>query len=241
MPAKDPAKKTSKMTSTVSSKSSIKGSASGLKIDVLDIKGKVSESMTLPSEIFKAKTNTSLMSQSVRVYLANQRKGTAKTKDRGEINRTTKKAWQQKGTGRARHGSKRAPIFVGGGVAFGPRPKDFSLKISKKMKTLALFSALSGKLKNKEIKIVTGLEKIDPKTKIAAQVLQSLELQKKKVLLVLPKMGKDSDNIYKAARNIKEVSILGANTLNTYKVLDNAGILIMKDAIEVIKNTFLRK
>ncbi len=212
-----------------------------LNIPVLDTKGKVAGTISLPQEIFNAKINDSLMSQAVRVYLANQRMGTARTKNRGEINRTTKKVWQQKGTGRARHGSRRAPIFVGGGLAFGPKPRDFSLNLSKKMKTLALFSALSSKLKDKELKIVKGLETITPKTKLMAQVLENLGIDNdKKVLLVMPKTGKDSEGIYRAARNIEGVEILSANMINTYKVLDNKLVLLMREAVDVIKDTFMK-
>lgn len=209
---------------------------------VLDIKGKISGRVDLPSEIFGAKINDSLMSQAVRVYLANQRQGTSKTQDRGEVDRTTKKIYQQKGTGRARHGSRRAPIFVGGGRVFGPTPRDLSLGFSKKMKTLALFSALSSKLKDSEIKIIKGLETILPKTKLMAEVLKNLEINNsKKVLLVMPKAGKESENVYRAARNINGVEILSANSLNTYEVLDNKLVLLMKDSIDSLKDTFLKK
>jgi len=215
--------------------------AGSLKASVFDIKGKIAGHIQLPSEIFGAKINDSLMSQAVRVYLANQRQGTVKTKDRGEVNATTKKIWQQKGTGRARHGSKRAPIFVGGGLAFGPKPRDLSLSISKKMKTLALFSALSSKLKDQELKIVKGLETIAPKTKLMAQVLENLGIKNdKRVLLVMPKAGKESENVYRASRNIEGINILTANTLNAYKVLDNKLVLLMKDSIDVIKDTFVK-
>jgi len=211
-----------------------------LNASVFDTKGKVAGHIKLPSEIFGAKINNPLMSQAVRVYLANQRQGTVKTKNRGEVNKTTKKLYQQKGTGRARHGSKRAPIFVGGGLAFGPRPRDLSLNFSKKMKTLALFSALSSKLKDNEIKIIKGLEVITPKTKIMAHVLKNLGIADKKVLLVMPKMGAESQSVYRASRNIKGINILTANTLNAYKVLDNKLVLLMKDSIDVIKDTFVK-
>lgn len=212
-----------------------------LNASVYDVKGKVVGDLKLPQEIFNAKINDSLMSQAVRVYLANKRQGTSKTKDRGEVNLTTKKVWQQKGTGRARHGSKRAPIFVGGGVAFGPKPRDLSLNISKKMKTLALFSALSSKLKDQEIKIVKGLEALEPKTKIMAQALKNLEANDKKVLLIMPKLDLESQKVLRAARNIEGVQILTANMLNAYKVLDNKLVLLMRDAIDSIKDTFVSK
>ncbi len=177
----------------------------GLKLSVFNTSGKVVESLTLPKEIFGTEINNQLMSQAVRVYLANQRRGTVKTKSRGEVNISTKKIYRQKGTGRARHGAASAPIFVGGGIAFGPKQRDFSLKMSQKMKRNSLFSALSAKLKDGEIKIIAGLEKIEPKTKKMADVIKKLELNGKKqqVLLVTPKPGKDFENVVKAARNIK--------------------------------------
>lgn len=211
-----------------------------LSASVFDIKGKVAGTIALPAEIFGAKVNDSLLSQAVRVYLANQRQGTVKTKDRGEVDRTSKKVWQQKGTGRARHGSRRAPIFVGGGLAFGPKPRDFSLNLSKKMKTLALFCALSSKLKDSEIKIIKGLEAIEPKTKIMAGVLKNLGIKDNRVLLVMPNVGSGFQSVYRAARNIGGVQILSANTLNAYRVLDNKLVLLMRDSVDVIKNTFMK-
>lgn len=213
----------------------------GLNASVFDTKGKITGRMELPQQIFGVKINNSLMSQAVRVYLANQRQGTSKTKHRGEVDRTTKKIYQQKGTGRARHGSRRAPIFVGGGKVFGPTPRDLSLSISKKMRTLALFCALSSKLKDNEIKIIKGLETILPKTKLMVEVLKNLEIKDaSKVLLIMPKIGRETENVYRAGRNIEGVEILSANTLNTYKVLDNSLILLMKDSIDVLKNTFVK-
>lgn len=220
---------------------SIPKKSAGLNASVFDIKGKIAGRVNLPSEIFNAKINNVLMSQAVRVYLANQRQGTAKTKNRGEINATTKKVWQQKGTGRARHGSKRAPIFVGGGVTFGQNPRDLSLNISKKMKILALFSALSSKLKNQELKIVKGLETLMPKTKLMEEVLRNLGKDKNsKVLLIIPKAGKETENVYRAGRNIEGVEILSANSLNTYKVLDNTLVLLMKDSVGSLRDTFVK-
>jgi len=213
-----------------------------LSLDVFDVKGKTMGKVTLPSVIFGVKINKELLSQSVRVYLANQRMGNASTKDRGEVHGTTKKVWQQKGTGRARHGSRRAPIFVHGGIAFGPRPHDFSLKLSKKMKLKALFCALSSKVKDKELKIVSGLEKITPKTKIMARVLGDLGISdNKKVVLITPTADGNFDNVYRSARNIEGVRILNSATLNAYKVLDNKLIILMKDAIDSIKNNFLKE
>lgn len=208
--------------------------------------------ISLPEEIFGAKINKHLISQAVRVYLANQRRGTSKTKSRGEVAISTRKIYRQKGTGRARHGAASAPIFVGGGIAFGPKPRDFSLKLNQNMKRIALFSALSAKLKDGEIKIVTNLEKIEPKTKKMANAIKNLELNGKNQQLLLvtpsfakasdgkPKAGEDFRNIVKAARNIEGLNIVPANLLNTYQVLVNRQILFMKDSIDSLKETFLK-
>lgn len=215
--------------------------AVSLNVSVFDTKGKIAGRIELPREIFGAKINDVLMSQAVRVYLANQRLGTAKIKERDEVDRTTKKIYQQKGTGRARHGSRRAPIYVGGGKVFGPRPRDFALALSKKMKRLALFSALSSKLRDSELKIVKGLDLIEPKTKIMAQVLRDFGIGKeKKALLVIPGMEKELENVCRAGRNIEGLDILSANTLNTYKVLDSKMVLVMRNSIESLKNTFVK-
>ncbi len=209
-----------------------------LRMNVYNLKGKVIEKILLPKEIFDAPINNQLMSQAVRVYLANQRQGTVSTKTRGQVKGSSRKIYRQKGTGRARHGSIRAPIFVGGGVVFGPTPRDFSMKLPKKMKRASLFSALSSKLKDSEIKVLSGLEKITPKTKIVFKTLKNLELPAKtKILLVTPDF--DLDNVYKAGRNIEGVKILRANMLNTYEVLDNKAILLMKASIEALKKHFL--
>lgn len=212
----------------------------GLKLSVYNLQGRTVESISLPKEIFAAKINNQLMAQAVRVYLANQRRGTVKTKSRGEVKISTRKIYRQKGTGRARHGAKSAPIFVGGGVAFGPRPRDYSLKLSQKMRRAALFSALSSKLKDGEIKIVAGLEKIEPKTRKMADVMSKLDLNNKKTRILLVS-AKDSQNAIKAARNLQGVSILNSNLLNTYEVLANKQILFMKNAIEQAKETFLKE
>lgn len=214
----------------------------GLKQSVYDLKGAVSGSIELPAEIFGAKVNKTLMTQAVRVYLANKRRGTLSTKSRGDVKISTRKIYKQKGTGRARHGAASAPIFVGGGIAFGPKPRDFSLKLNQSMKRVSLFSALTLKLKEGEIKIITGLEKIEPKTNKMVDVIKKLELDGKKsqVLLVMPRSGSECLNVTKAARNIKGVTVMGSNLINTYEVLSNKRILFMKDAIEGLKETFLK-
>lgn len=206
-------------------------SVKGLKADVFDTKGKLVESINLPVEVFGAKINHQLMAQAVRVYLANQRKGTAATKTRGEVKGSTRKIYRQKGTGRARHGAIRAPIFVGGGVVFGPKPRDYSLELPKKMKKKALFSALSLKHKNGEIKIVSNLEKIEPKTKAMVEIIKKLSLNGEKILLVLPEK---KENVQKSARNIEGLEMILADQLNAYEVLRNKKLLFMRESIEFL-------
>lgn len=206
----------------------------GMAVDVYNTKGKVVKTIDLPKEIFGAKVNSQLVSQAVRVYLANQRSGTASTKSRGEVAGSTRKIYKQKGTGRARHGSLRAPIFVHGGIAFGPKPHDFSLKLPSKMKKVALFSVLSAKLKDGEIKVIAELEKISPKTKSMVEVINNLELnsKKKSILLVLPSK---LENLKRAVGNIEGVEMILVNQLNAYKVLQSRILLFMEEAITKLK------
>lgn len=212
----------------------------GVSLDVYDKNGKVLESIELPKDLFGAKVNNQLMAQAVRVFLANQRRGTVSTKTRGEVQGSSRKIYRQKGTGRARHGSIRAPIFVHGGLVFGPKPRDYSLKLPQKMKAAALFSALSSKVKDGQVKVVSGLDTITPKTKAMVAVIKSLGLEtsQKKVLLVMPK---EVDEIKRSARNIEGVTLTAANRLNTYDVLNTTTIILMKDAIEVMSQTFRKE
>ncbi len=208
-----------------------------LSAPMFTITGAKSGSFALPKEIFGTKINQALMAQAVRVYLANQRLGTVSTKTRGEVDGSSKKIYRQKGTGRARHGTLRAPIFVKGGVAHGPKPRDYSLKLPPKMKKAALFSALSLKTKDGEIKVLSGLTKIEPKTKIMNSLLKKItdEGKKNRVLLVTSANPKDLGNVYKASRNIRNVEVLNAEFLNAYQVLRHKNLLFMKESIEVLK------
>lgn len=211
-----------------------------LTAEVFDLEGKILEKISLPEEIFAAKINKVLIAQAVRVYLANQRQGTASTKTRGEVEGSTRKIYRQKGTGRARHGSIRAPIFVHGGIVGGPKPRDYSLHLPQKMKRRALFSALTDKLNNRGIKILKGLEKIEPKTKNFVNLIDKLGLtHKKKKILVIT--ASENENLKRASRNVEGVSITAAKRLNTHDVLNNRELLFMKEAIEELKTHFLKK
>lgn len=215
---------------------------SPFQIDVFNTAGKVVEKIELPKEIFGAKINPSLLAQAVRVYLKNQQKGTVATKTRGEVKGSGRKIYRQKGTGRARHGDRYAPIFVGGGVAFGPKPRDFNLSLPQKMRRAALFGALASKFSQKAILVVEGLLEIPAKTKEMVKILKNLKLEpqkgqgKLKILLILPKKV---ENVKRAARNIKGVIITPANLLNTHEVLSNERLIIAKDALGVLEKTFL--
>ncbi len=199
----------------------------GLTISVVGIDGKVKGKMALPKELFGAKVNKQLLAQAVRVYLANQRVGGASTKTRGEVEGSTRKIYRQKGTGRARHGGIRAPIFVGGGIVFGPKPKDFHLQMPSKMKKAALASALTSQLTAGNIIVVDGLETLEPKTKIFADVLRKIGLGKK-TLLIVPK---DAEHIVRSTRNLATVENMVFQNLHTYAVLAHDKIIFTKHAL----------
>lgn len=213
----------------------------GLVTSVLDLEGKVVEKIDLPKVIFAAKVNGKLLAQAVRVYLGSQRQGTVSTKTRGEIIGSTRKIYRQKGTGRARHGDRKAPIFVGGGIVFGPKPRDFSLKLPKKMKTNALFSALTSKFQNNGVLVVGGLEKIKAKTQEMIKILANLKIEiadsklRSKVLLVLPKVEK---NVILACRNVQNLTLVPVNLLNPYLVLVHQKIIFTKEAMNSLRSFF---
>lgn len=218
-----------------------KKEGNSLRADVFDLKGKVVETIDLPKEIFGQKENAKLIAQAVRVYAANKRSGTASTKTRGEVTGSTRKIWRQKGTGRARHGDIKAPIFVHGGVAFGPKPRDFHLILPQKMRRIALFTSLSEKLRDGNMTIVAGIKSIEPKTKMMVSVLRALFPQKKeeRTLFVLDKEDKTT-NVVRAVRNIKGIEITRFHTLNAYDVLVAGRILFTKEAIESLGKQFVR-
>ncbi|MCX7880902.1 MAG: 50S ribosomal protein L4 [Patescibacteria group bacterium] len=211
-----------------------------LTIPLYNLKGEEKGKIELPKEIFDAPVNKGLIAQYVRVYLANQRKGTVSTKTRSEVSGSTRKIYRQKGTGRARHGDIKAPIFVGGGIAFGPKQRDYSLKINKKQKRKVFLGALT--LKQKE-KSIIGLDdeflKIKLKTKLFYEFLKKLKLEKEKILLIFSK--KEKNNLLLAARNLSNVELSAINLLNSYQILKNKFILITNEALTVLKNHFLIK
>lgn len=206
-------------------------------VNTYNMEGKKIGTATLPPEIFDVKMNTDLVHQAVVAQLANSRQKLAHTKDRGEVRGGGIKPWRQKGTGRARHGSIRSPIWRGGGVTFGPtKERIFKKKINKKMKRKALFMVLTSKVKDDELVLLDKLEIKEPKTKLMAKVLEKLlEKKQKSALVVIPK--KD-ENIIKANRNIPYIKILRADSLNVLDLLSFKYLLMPKEAIKVIEKTY---
>lgn len=197
----------------------------------------------LPEEIFNVEINTDLLHQAVVAQKANNRKVVAHAKDRSEVRGGGRKPWPQKGTGRARHGSIRSPIWVGGGVTFGPlKERNYSKKINKKMKRKALFMGLSSKAKDETLILMDKLELKQPKTKDIKQIFDNLKTKleldlNKGVLLVLPE---NDQKVVMAANNLSKMDTIQANSLNLVDVLSYKYLLMPKDAIETIKNTYLR-
>lgn len=207
-------------------------------LDVYSTSGKKTSNTSVKKKLFEAKINPDLMAQSVRVYLSNQRQAPAKTKSRGEVKVTKKKVWRQKGTGRARHGSRNAPIFVGGGKAHGPSgTQNFKLKMSKKMRQASLFSALSEQFKAKKIICLTGLSKLEPKTKTFHKTFTSLNKTPKNLLLILPQK---SDTQIRSTRNLPYLTTTNAQSLNTYQVLNARQLIFTKKALKDLETHYAK-
>jgi len=211
---------------------------------IYNTEGEIVGETELPSEIFDVKINPDLVHQVVVSQMANKRKPIAHSKTREEVSGSGRKIWQQKHLGRARHGDIRAPIFRHGGIAHGPRKeKIYKVKIPKKVKRKALFMVLSQKVKDNELILLDDLKIEKPKTKLMAKIIQNLRekienLKKGSVLIVIPK--KD-ENLILAARNIPKVGILEARNLNCLDLLNYKFLLVPKESVEKIKETFFKK
>ena len=203
-------------------------------VSVFDMNGKKVSDIALAESIFGIEPNVSAMHLVVVNYLANQRQGTQSTLTRSEVSGGGKKPWRQKGTGRARQGSTRAPQWYHGGIAHGPKPREYGFDINKKVKRLAMKSALSSKAAAEEIVVLDSLELKEIKTKEVAKVLSNLETGKK-VLVVLPEKN---DVIYRSARNIAGVKTTLVNTLNVYDILNCDTIVVLKDAVAKIEEVY---
>jgi len=189
------------------------------------------QTISLPKEVFEIEPNQHLIYQSVRTYLSNQRQGTHKTKGRSEVRGGGKKPFRQKGTGRARQGTSRSPIMVGGGNIFGPIPHTYKLTLPKKSARLARKSALSMKAKENEIMIIEDFTFDSPKTKDLFNILKSLKIDDKKTLLLV---SEKNDNVYKSGRNLEKVNVLISDKAATYDLLNNKLILLQKSAVDTL-------
>ncbi len=212
-----------------------------MKTDVYNLKNEVVGSVELPDAVFGAKWNAKLVAQVLEAQRANARVPWAHVKDRSEVRGGGKKPWRQKGTGRARHGSTRSPIWVGGGKAHGPRnERDYSQKVNKKMKRVALFAVLSRKAKDGELKVFDTLAIESPKTKLAAAALAAIVAPKKgeKRFDALLVSGNDNKNLFRATNNLQKTQAIGADSLNIYDILNHKNLFIEKSAVETIEKHY---
>ena len=203
-------------------------------VSVFDMNGKKVSDLALAESVFGIKPNTYAMHLCVVNYLANQRQGTQSTRTRSEVSGGGKKPWKQKGTGRARQGSTRAPQWTHGGIAHGPKPREYGFSINKKVRRLAMKSAFSSKVAAEELVVLDELKLDAIKTKEVVKVLSALETGKK-VLLVLPE---NNDVLYRSARNIAGVKVSTVNTLNVYDILNSDTMLVLKDSVAKIEEVY---
>ena len=207
-----------------------------MEVKVFDAKGKAtSKKVTLSETIFGIEPNDHAIYLDVKQHLANRRQGTHKSKERAEISGSTRKIKKQKGTGTARAGSIKSGVFVGGGRMHGPRPRDYSFKLNKKLKLVARASALSYKAKDNEIMVLDAIEMAAVKTKGYTEFLTNLKLNDKKTLLLLPEYN---SNVYLSARNIPNAVVMKADDVNTYNILHANKIIMVEGSIEKLIATF---
>jgi len=204
------------------------------KVALYNIEGKEIGEVELKDEIFAVKISNAALHMTVKNFLANQRQGTQSTKTRSEVSGGGKKPWKQKGTGRARQGSIRSPQWKGGGVALGPKPRDYSYSLNKKTKRLALKSALSSKVLNNEIMVIDSLSMPEIKTKAFVKILDDLNITRKAFFVT----GAKEDNLIASANNIKGVKTAVVNTINTYDVLNYNLLVIEKSAINKLEEVY---
>lgn len=203
-------------------------------IKVLDTKGKeTSKKVTLDDSIYGIEPNDHAIYLDVKQYLAAKRQGTHKSKERAEIIGSTRKIKKQKGTGTARAGSIKSPVFRGGGRVFGPRPRNYDFKLNTKVKRLARKSALSYKAKDGDIIVMSGLDFGAPKTKEFMSVMSNIDAAYEKVLIVLPE---DNKNVYLSSRNVQGANVVTADSLNTYEIVNANKVVLTEGAVEKIEN-----
>lgn len=202
-------------------------------LNIIDLEGKEKEKINISDEVVKQGSNEEILYQEVRRFLATRRAGTHSTKGRSEVSGGGRKPWRQKGTGNARAGSNRSPLWRGGGIIFGPKPRDYSFKLNKKVIRKSKFIAISEKFKNKKIIVVEDMAFESPKTKKAQGILENLKIAEKKVLLVLENIN---NNTAKSFKNIESVLISSSKGLSTYNILVADYLMFTKNSLlEFIK------
>lgn len=205
-----------------------------MEVAVLNIQGKeTGRKVTLSDSVFAIEPNQHTIYLDVKQFLANQRQGTHKSKERNEVAGSTKKIKKQKGTGGARAGSVKSPVFVGGGRIFGPRPKDYTQKLNKKVKRLARRSALSLKVQQKELIVVEDFSFDTPKTKDFINILKSLGVENKKSLFVLANTDK---NVYLSSRNLPKSKVVTSSELNTYAIVNSTSLILLESSVQAIES-----
>ncbi|NLL62307.1 MAG: 50S ribosomal protein L4 [Candidatus Atribacteria bacterium] len=204
-------------------------------MNIHTIDGEKIGEIELNDNLFRAKINKHIVHQIVKRHLSEKRRGTASTKNRSEVRGGGKKPWRQKGTGRARVGSIRSPLWNGGGVIFGPDNRNYSYSIPKKMRLIALKSVLSGKAKNNDIIILQELKLENGKTRDITEIFSNLQIDSDKVLIVIEK---EDERIRRAVRNLKDAMVITANKINTYDLLSHRKMVITKDALKIIEEVF---
>lgn len=205
-----------------------------MELSVLDKNGKdTGKKVALNDAIYGIEPNEHVLWLDVKQYLANQRQGTHKSKERSEMSGSTRKLIRQKGGGGARRGDINSPVLVGGARVFGPKPRDYSFKLNKKVKVLARKSALAVKAKESQIVVIEDLSFETPKTKDVIALTKNLQVSDKKVLLVLPDQNK---NVYLSARNLQRVEVVRASDINTYAILNCSSLVIAESSVAIIDN-----
>lgn len=203
-----------------------------MEVSVLNINGQeTGRKVTLNDAIFGVEPNDHVLYLDVKQYLANQRQGTAKSKERSEMSGSTRKLGRQKGGGGARRGDINSPLLVGGARVFGPKPRDYSFKLNKKVKSLARKSALSYKAQDNAIIVVEDFDMAAPKTKDFVNIAKNLQVEGKKTLLLLPSVNK---NVYLSTRNLQRSEVMTASSLNAYKVLNAEVLVVTENSLKVI-------
>ncbi len=205
-----------------------------LKVDVLNIKGEKVDEIELLESVFGSKISEYAVYEVVKNHLANKRQGTQSAKTRAEVRGGGRKPWRQKGTGRARQGSIRAPQWIGGGVVFAPKPRDYSYTINKKVRRLAMKSALTSKANEGKIIVIDNMEMDAPKTKEFIAMLSAVNANKKALFVT----AENNTNIVKSGRNIQGVQITFVNTLNVYDIVKYDSLILTKDAVQKTQEVY---